>query len=477
MTAINTGDTMTSLGFLVTGAASVCLPVPDQVVDICRRISEAADLEQLRVVMSSYSQVDTPVTLAGLQQSLQHLESSDLVRNHFFDVLLPHIASRASQIALMFPSGVPLLNGIIVLQMSRAQVACILANMFLQLVEAPPGDYNAGNMMYWLEDAKFPSDIAKLQMVLHYFERLVVMEPDTPADARTYTSPEGSIIFRRTSAGESIDFRSSTVPLCNASVHVEGSLDDAEGALHADFANEYIGGGVLHSGAVQEEILFCVNPEHLVTCLLAERMSPSEAIIITGTEKFSKSLGYARTLQFGGSYLDTTPFMEVHLHGDAMGPPVRLLARSTVAIDATLFQYRNFRRQMHKSTVDREIRKAFAGFSCAGPEVDSFKSVATGKWGCGAFNGSVPLKAIIQWIAVSLGQRSMQFYTFGDATFASSFSELITFCLELHATAGELYTALGKFESEMLKDEDLDEEHLFPFIKTWLCTLREGAIA
>ena len=42
--------------------------------------------------------------------------------------------------------------------------------------------------------------------------------------------------------------------------------------IHADFANEYIGGGVLCGGCVQEEILFAVAPLHTVTLLLFPRM-------------------------------------------------------------------------------------------------------------------------------------------------------------------------------------------------------------
>lgn len=40
----------------------------------------------------------------------------------------------------------------------------------------------------------------------------------------------------------------------------------------ADFANELIGGGVLTGGNVQEEILFILRPELLVSLLLCARM-------------------------------------------------------------------------------------------------------------------------------------------------------------------------------------------------------------
>ena len=47
-----------------------------------------------------------------------------------------------------------------------------------------------------------------------------------------------------------------------------------------DFANKYIGGGALHGGCVQEEILFLIFPELYVSMLFCEVMSPIEAIVI-----------------------------------------------------------------------------------------------------------------------------------------------------------------------------------------------------
>jgi poly(ADP-ribose) glycohydrolase len=78
-------------------------------------------------------------------------------------------------------------------------------------------------------------------------------------------------------------------------------------ALHADFANEYIGGGVLGGGCVQEEIRFTISPECLVSILLCERMDDNEAILIRGTEIFSWYNGYAWTFQYAGPYVDPSP--------------------------------------------------------------------------------------------------------------------------------------------------------------------------
>lgn len=52
--------------------------------------------------------------------------------------------------------------------------------------------------------------------------------------------------------------------------------------FQVDFANRFLGGGVLGLGAVQEEIRFCICPELIVTRLFCEALEDNECIIITG---------------------------------------------------------------------------------------------------------------------------------------------------------------------------------------------------
>ena len=58
--------------------------------------------------------------------------------------------------------------------------------------------------------------------------------------------------------------------------------------------------------------------------------------------------------------------------------------------------------------IDREIIKAYTGF--LGSEGNN---IVTGNWGCGAFNGNIPLKFMIQWIASSLAGKKMVYVPFG----------------------------------------------------------------
>jgi poly(ADP-ribose) glycohydrolase len=72
--------------------------------------------------------------------------------------------------------------------------------------------------------------------------------------------------------------------------------------LQADFANEFIGGGVLGHGCVQEEIMFATCPEAMVSMALMARMETDEAIVIFGAEQFSSGSGYGGGFRFGGSF-------------------------------------------------------------------------------------------------------------------------------------------------------------------------------
>lgn len=49
-----------------------------------------------------------------------------------------------------------------------------------------------------------------------------------------------------------------------------GNIEDEGDKIHIDFANRMIGGGVLESGCVQEEIRFLVSPESLVSLVITE---------------------------------------------------------------------------------------------------------------------------------------------------------------------------------------------------------------
>ena len=95
-----------------------------------------------------------------------------------------------------------------------------------------------------------------------------------------------------------------------------------------------------------------------------------------------------------------------------------------------------------KNEINRDIHKAYVGFSLAKLDNNIPKTIATGNWGCGAFNGNHELKFIQQWIAASYaGIERLDYYTFKDKNMilVEKYYEKIK---NKFKTARELYEAL-----------------------------------
>lgn len=131
------------------------------------------------------------------------------------------------------------------------------------------------------------------------------------------------------------------------SLHVsdDGTIeDDGEGLLQVDFANKFLGGGVLNYGCVQEEIRFVINPELLISRLFTECLENNECMIIMGCERFTAYRGYASSFMFTGDIVDETP-----------RDSSRRRKCTIVAIDAVPFSSRSH--QYKENMLKRELNK------------------------------------------------------------------------------------------------------------------------
>ncbi|CAE7211362.1 Parg, partial [Symbiodinium pilosum] len=162
---------------------------------------------------------------------------------------------------------------------------------------------------------------------------------------------------------------------------------DSPQHLQADFANQYLGGGVLSGGGTQEECMFVEFPELLATIYLVERMMPHEAVEMVGARKYIEhNMGGARHLKRLDQFCRLAP---------TIGPPT-----VAVALDALSYRKRPGHFQYGAEQIQREVQKCCAALV---PEDDtSSRSFVTGLWGCGAFGGDMELKFVIQWISCSL---------------------------------------------------------------------------
>lgn len=410
---------------------------------LLRKINNSRQLENaIKKYNTRYQEIWDFVTLHELFETQLSPEYS----HQFFEHYLPKLISLALQLPHMVQCPIPLLkqgkNKSI--SMSQQQVACLLANAFL--CTFPRRNTDRSNSEYSnypdinfnkLFSRRGQNVIEKLKCILNYFVRVLDK------------MPTNVVTFQRRSTDAEIDWESSSVKLSRTKflVKSKGKIEEGKGMLQVDFANRFVGGGVLGHGCVQEEIRFVINPEMIVARLFTESLKDQEALIIIGCEQFSSYSGYASCFRWAGDFVDTTP-LDIY----------RRRKCRVVAIDALL--YKSCYDQFKKGNFTRDLKKAYVGFISESPFDRS--PVASGLWGCGAFNGHAIRSALIQLMACSMAQRNIVLYTFGDSFVRSEIIDVYTFLQEKDLSVGQLYKLLNKYRYE---GHPNDPNQLIPFIK------------
>ena len=238
---------------------------------------------------------------------------------------------------------------------------------------------------------------------------------------------------------------SSENPLSKLNFASEGKIEDAHGFLQVDFANSYIGGGVLRSGCGQEEIRFSTCPELLASMLFSEAMQDTEAIYVTGFKQFCGYSGYGDSFRFA----------------EKVSNQMDNQMTSLVAMDARRYAEEEKEKQFNGPEVSRDLNKAFVAFRGQGRREVELPSVATGNWGCGAFGGDPKLKLLIQWMAASEAGRDLAYFTFGDEELAREGGDLISKLVEKSVTVGQLFEAVVSFDDST---EHNDGRQLFEWV-------------
>ena len=187
--------------------------------------------------------------------------------------------------------------------------------------------------------------------------------------------------------------------LCDIEIIEQGSMFNTEAKFCIDFANKYIGGGALSGGCVQEEILFAVEPEAIVSMFLMEVMDDNDAIRIDNLIQYSNYSGYAFSFKYEES---------------AIKDEQNLIRHNIIAIDAVC----SYSGGVDKESIKRDLIKAYVGFNLINFDDKDVakmpKTISSGNWGCGAFGGDYELKFIQQWLAATYaGVEKLYYYTFG----------------------------------------------------------------
>lgn len=321
------------------------------------------------------------------------------------------------------------------LMMTQEQAAILLANAFF--CTFPRRNLKFSSRSSLLPTINFsslfngpfcPRKIQKLKCITHYFRRV------------TEKMPSGVISFTRQRITKN-SWMENGKSFTDVHVTSGGTIEDnGEGMLQADFANKFLGGGVLGRGCVQEEIRFMICPEMILSRLFTEVLSDHEVLIMKGCERFSSYKGYGDTFKWAGDYIEPT---------DRSGEPKRdswhRLYTEVVAMDAIHFK-KGSDNQFSTDMVKRELMKAFCAFTDPEHTV-KLPAVCTGNWGCGAFGGDTQLKALIQIIAASHANRQVCYFTFGDEKLCSDISEIIEILIENDVETDSVMERIKEFNT------------------------------
>ena len=348
-------------------------------------VSPAVSLDQFRQVRQELS--GSALELAGI---LRLMADEPALLSRLQERILPSILRHAR--ALLTAGNTELrtheLGCSARTVMGRAEVAGWLAHMALGTLPQPTPSHPRIDLAPLLS-ARWPAELAKLRCVLAYFDHIAE------------ETPPGRLTIERLvkAARPAENWAEDPSPLLPLTVHAEGAIEDAPGCRQVDFANCYLGGGVLSGGCVQEEIRFAVAPELLVGMIVSPRMQPDEAILLHGAERFTQTRGYAQSLRYHGPFSDPC---DRHVDGT---PDIEL-----VAIDAVDYRCQDAAAQRTPAVILRELGKASTGFLRDARGLP----IASGNWGCGAFGGEPSLKAVIQWLAASAEGRALHYFSFAD---------------------------------------------------------------
>ena len=108
---------------------------------------------------------------------------------------------------------------------------------------------------------------------------------------------------------------------------------------------------------------------------------------MSGCVRVGTYSGYGYRLRYEGPYTESSCLIGFRSRTTT---PAQLLFMDALCCEG--------KEQFAHQKMLREINKAYCAFSM----VPAGNAIASGKWGCGVFNGDPYLKSLLQWVSASL---------------------------------------------------------------------------
>ncbi|XP_035917931.1 poly(ADP-ribose) glycohydrolase [Anopheles stephensi] len=407
---------------------------------VCRALAKPiANSRQLEETILQYNPDYRTHGQFGALHRLFEEQCEDEERAAFFGDTLPRMVTLALRLTELFRSPVPLLvhwkNHAV--SMTQEQAACLLANAFFCTFPLPKSNlakHFSGTNFAPLFAGSSQSVVEKIKCLCHYFRRVCTR------------MPTGVLTYERrfVHAQHLPDWGTVDAPFARERVplHVtsDGTIEDqGVGLLQMVFANRFLGGGVIGHGCVQEEIRCVINPELLVGRLLFESLRETEAYFVLGSEQYCTYANYASSFTFQADYRDVTP-------RDASGRRrCYIVGLDAIRMQPGIDQYA-------EQALRRELGKAYAGFRDGLGGRSLAPGIATGNWGCGAFGGHAPLKALLQLMVACVVERPLLYFTCNEPGLQERLLAIYTFLTERRIGVATLYRELVGYGAKGYKE-------------------------
>ncbi|XP_050076399.1 poly(ADP-ribose) glycohydrolase-like [Anopheles maculipalpis] len=406
---------------------------------VCRALSKPiADSRQLEDTILQYNpDYRSHFRFVALHRLFEE-QCEEEERTAFFGDTLPRMVRLALRLTELFQTPVPLLVHwrTHAVSMTQEQAACLLANAFFCTYPLPKATlakgFSGGNFAPLFAGTN-QSVVEKIKCLCHYFRRVCTR---MPTGVLTYQRRYVPVHHVPDWGTVDAQFTRDRVPL---HVSPDGTIEDqGAGLLQMVFANRYLGGGVIGHGCVQEEIRCVINPELLVGRLLFEALRETEAYLVLGTERYCNYANYASSFTFQADYRDETP-------RDASGRrQCYIVGLDAIRMQPGVDQY-------EQQALRRELGKAYAGFRDGLDGRTPAPGIATGNWGCGAFGGHAPLKALVQLMVACVVGRPLLYFTCNEPGLEERLLEMYNFLTEHRISVAQLFEALVRYGAKGYK--------------------------
>ena len=191
-------------------------------------------------------------------------------------VLLHFVTDRACELDLAFPSlQLDSVSAEHCVVMTQRQALTLICAAFVDIVPLSPPGFDASHLTFCnMDNAEMLKCVA---LYLEVQRQRLLADPHWTGSLLSYS--RRALPPQTLAQPEHWEALLST-PLGPMEVRAEGDIAYTRHCLQADFANEWVGGGTLCGGCVQEEIRFVLSPECLVSMMLCDRMRDDEVCFL-----------------------------------------------------------------------------------------------------------------------------------------------------------------------------------------------------